>query len=219
MDQPIVNNTKEQKQKPVVNSIDKKSGGRTQRIVELESKVQQLEMAVKVSQMFLQQLSQQMQPLQNDLGELANRQRELQYRTLSMNELLKLDIDEINAISEKKQIADFNEASDKEDKEMSYTITDVVAEDSVVIVTTDTEDKTKSILRSKIIVSQIGIPKLKEDILGKKVNDKFETDINGTNHTVTVLSICKTPEKLEVKTNVQKCDNKCGDSDGCSSCK
>ena len=166
-----------------------------QRFELLEKKVQQLEMTTRVNQMMLQQIGNTVSPMQNDLGEFISRQRELQYRALAIQELLNLKVEDIEAKSLELQVKDFQESSDKEDATNNYTPTDVVAEDSVVIVTTTTPDaeKDQGILRSKLAMSDVNLPDLQASLLGSKVGDAFETDINGVKHRVEVLGIRKVP--------------------------
>lgn len=167
-----------------------------QRFELVEKNVKQLQMTTKVNQMMLQQIGNSVSPMQNDLGELAARQRELQYRVLACQELLSLKLDDIEAKSLELQAKDFQESSDKEDADKSYTVADVVAENSAVIITSKTpeEEEDKGIFRSKIVLSDIAIPELSESLLGKKVGDKVESDVNGVKHVIEVLGIRSVPE-------------------------
>ena len=167
-----------------------------QRFELVEKNVKQLQMTTKVNQMMLQQIGNSVSPMQNDLGELAARQRELQYRVLACQELLSLKLDDIEAKSLELQAKDFQESSDKEDADKSYIVADVVAENSAVIITSKTpeEEEDKGIFRSKIVLSDIAIPELSESLLGKKVGDKVESDVNGVKHVIEVLGIRSVPE-------------------------
>lgn len=170
----------------------------------LERQVKDMEMAVRVSQMLLQQISNSIQPLSRDVGELANRQREVQYKVLAVQNLLSLEADKINEKAGDLQLKDFEEASAKEDLEKGYLEASLVAEDSVVILTsTAAAAPEKSILRSKLLISEIGFPQLKADLVGKKVGDKVSADIGGVKHEITLLAIRATPAKLEVTTEAQ----------------
>jgi hypothetical protein len=170
-----------------------------QRQMVLEKKVEQMELATRISQMLLQQVGNSVSAMARDLGEMAHRQRDLQYMLMAMQELSGIDLTVVNKRAEELQVKDFNEVSDKEDQEKGYTVTDVVEEDSVVVVTTEAEDAKKSILRSKLVVSDLGLPKLKEDLLGKKPGDKFDADIGGMKHVVTLLAVRKKPAATETE--------------------
>jgi len=158
-----------------------------------EKKVKNLEMANRVSQMLIQQIGNTVSPMAKDVGELAGRQRELQYQLLAVRDLLGLKLEDVNARAEQLQIKDFTEASDKEDLEKNYTVADTVTDESVVILTSKTEDGNGGILRSKLVVKDIGFPDLRKDLLNTKVGESLVADINGTKHTITVLGVRTVP--------------------------
>jgi hypothetical protein len=180
-----------------VNGTPKPSKGKI--VQDLENRVQNLEMGLRVSQMLVRQLMENMQPMKNDLGELAIRQKELQYRALAFQELTSLDSDKIQDLSLQLQIKDFEESSDKEDKELEYTVADVVAEDSAVILTSSapSDDGDKGILRSKLLISEIQFPDLREALIGKKTGDKLDHNINGIDHNIEILGIRTVPPVKE----------------------
>src|SRR5688500_8721518 len=95
-----------------------------QRQALLEKKVEQLEMATRISQMLLQQMGNSTNTMGRDLSELATRQRDVQYRLLAVQELAQLNVDDINKRAEELQVKDFDEASEKEDAERNYTMAD-----------------------------------------------------------------------------------------------
>jgi len=169
-----------------------------ERFEQLEKKVSSLEAAVRMSQMLLQQLGGSIQPLSRDFGELANRQLELQYRTLAGHHLSGLDLDTLNQKSLELRIKDFEEASAKEDAEKGYLPVDETTATSIVILTSVAAEADKSILRSKLAIAEVGFPELKANLIGKKVGDKVDADISGVKHTIEILAIRSTPEKLEV---------------------
>ena len=167
-----------------------------QRALETESGVKQLQMATRVSQMLIQQMGQSVTSLSKDTGELTARQRELQYKVLAIQELLNLSADDITARAEVLQIKDFDEASAKEDVAQDCTDTDVVTENSLVILTSKV-DVGGGILRTRLNMVEIGFPQLKQDLLGKKIGDMVEADINGVKHSITLLGIKELPAKVE----------------------
>lgn len=167
-------------------------------IQEMDKRIQALEMGLRVSQMLVRQLMEGMQPMKTDLGEIAMRQRDLQYRVLAFQDLTSLDSEKVQELSVELQISDFTETSDKEDVELNYTVTDTVAEDSVVILTSNTpsESKNLGILRSKLLMSEIQFPDLRESLLGKKVDDVFNHTINNVDHVITLVGIRTAPEPV-----------------------
>lgn len=177
-----------------------------ERFEALEKRVQNIEMASRVGQMLIQQIGNAVSPMARDVGELAGRQRELQYRLLAVQELLNLNIDQINTRSEELQVKDFEETSAKEDTEKGYDTVDTVTEDSVVIFTSKTPEEAvdKGILRSKLLVKEIGFPSLREDLIGKKVGDTLLTDVNGTKHSITILGVRYAPVTQSTPTDGQQ---------------
>ena len=167
----------------------------------LENNVQQLQNATRLTQMLMQQTGRSLQNLQQDLSELASRQRDIQYRLKAFQELTGLSLDDLNAKTEALQIADFEEFSTKDDEENNLEVGTEIGEDSIVIFTTEAEEG-KGFLRSKQALSDIGFPQMKEDFLGKKVGDKFEADVDGIKHTVTVLGIREKKEEEVVEESV-----------------
>lgn len=170
---------------------------KSERFEATEQKVKNLEMSQRVAQMLIQQIGNSVSPMAKDVGELAVRQRELQYQMLAMRDLLNLNLEDINARAEILQVKDFNEASDKEDTEKGYTVAQTVTEDSIVILSSKTSAGTGGILRSKLIVKDIGFPQLRSDLLGKTVGGELTADINGVVHTITVLGIRDVPPPTE----------------------
>jgi seryl-tRNA synthetase len=171
---------------------------RRNKTADMEKRLANLEASIRICQLMIQQLGKTLNSASTDLGDLAEKQRSVQYRLLAVQEILheKLPGSNVLETAEELQIKDFNEFSDKENVEKGYVPADVVAEDSVVVITSDGEDG-KGFTRSKFEYDKIQIPGLKESILGKKTGDKFDAKISEVNHTVTVLQIFKKPEVKE----------------------
>jgi len=164
-------------------------------VQDLDKRVQSLEMSLQVSQMLVRQLMENMQPMKTDLNELALRQRDLQYRALAFQELTSLDSAKVQELSVNLQIKDFDETSDKEDAELKYTSVDVVSEDSAVIFTSTTpkEESDKGILRSKMLLSDIQFPDLRDALLGAKPGEFIDHVINGVSHKIEIIGVRKAP--------------------------
>jgi hypothetical protein len=163
-----------------------------QKQADLERRLSNIETATRFFQVLMQQLTNSVPAMGGDLKELGMQQRDIQYRLLALQEILSVDVDIINKKAEILQVKDFQEASDKEDVEKQYAIADVVSESSVVIFTSTVEGKKTGVLRSKLLVSEIAFPDMKEKLIGKKVGQLFSTEINGDVHHITVLGI-RTP--------------------------
>lgn len=163
-------------------------------ITEMEEQIKQLTFATRIFQQLMQQSGSNLNNLSQDLGELSGRQRDLQYRFLAYQNLSNLTSDQINAESEKLQIADFEEFSAKDDIENGYAVVETVEEDSIVIFTTEA-DNGKGYLRSKQSLSDLAFPQMKEDLVGKKAGDVVDVDVNGVQHKLTILGVRKAPEQ------------------------
>lgn len=165
------------------------------RLKSLDQRLSNNEMGVRVMQMVTKQIGETLQPMQNDLGELASRQRDLQYILLALQDLTGINKDVLDSKAIELQVRDFEEASDKEDLAKGYTKADLVEEDSAVIISSKTpeEEEDKGIMRSKLLLSEIRLPLLKEALLGKKVGESTEAEVNGVKHLIEILGVRKVP--------------------------
>ena len=166
-----------------------------QKFEAMEKTVKNLQMSVQINQMLLRKVGDTISPMQGDLGEFINRQRELQYRVLAVQALGNFSVEDIDAKSLELQIKDFEETSDKEDIEKGYLVADVVAEDSVITMTSTTPDleEDAGIFRSKMTYSEFQLPQFQEALLGTKVGDLVDVDVNGVKHKIEVLKISTVP--------------------------
>ena len=160
----------------------------------LEKKVEHLEVVTKVSQSLLQRFGQSFSAMEQDITQVANSQREIQYKLLAMSKLLDMDDSKMTEKVEELQITDFEEASAKEDSEKELTIAKVVDVNSIIVFTSKAADDGKDILRSKVDLEALNHPDFVETALGKVVGDSFPTDINGVQHEITLLEIKAKPE-------------------------
>ena len=162
---------------------------------ELDVAVQNAEMATRISQMMLKQVLEQFQGLRRDVDNSMGILNDFQYRTLAMLEMSGFDKAELEKLAEKYKLADYTRASDQEDAIKGYINDDagLIAEDSIVIITSSTNgDEDKGIFRSKFNMKECQTETLRNKLLGSKVGDVIEEEINGENHTITVLGLRKT---------------------------
>ena len=172
----------------------KQSKGKSskEKIRELEQLVQSTNMSLQMSQQMIKFLSDRITAMEKDIKSTMSVSNELDYRTLSLVEFLKVDKTKLDKIADGKKEKVFNDASDKEDKEKGYVMGDVVEEDSIVIVTSTTEgEEDQGIFRSKVPLAEVFQEDLKEQLLGSKIGDTFENKLGEVNHTFTVLGIRK----------------------------
>lgn len=162
---------------------------RKERLRELEVEVKNLAMAGRISQMMTQQLMQNMKALHEDLGRSFGIITELQYKILAMQKASGLDVEKLNAIANEQRLTDFCEASDKEDAAKGFTSTAVVAENSTVILTSTTEQKDAGIFRSRLKLSECGVPDLIKAFMGREVGAKAIVSLNGVDHEIELLAI------------------------------
>jgi len=171
------------------------------RIRELEVAAQNTQMALQMSQMMIKHLTDQFTVVQNDLGSTMGMVNDFQYRTLAMLDLGKFNNDEIEAKAEEFKLKDFNSASDKEDIDKNYTIDDggVIGEDSIVLITSNTPSlpEDQGIFRSKFPMSECLTPELRESLLGAKVGDIIDGDVQGVTHKIKILGLRKAPAVIE----------------------
>lgn len=172
------------------------------RLKELEVANQNSQMALQMSQMMVKHLTNQLSALQADVGGVMGMSNDFQYRTLAMLELGGFDKDVINAKAEEFKLVDFEKASDKEDVSKGYEVDSagVISEESIVIISSSTPDtdEDQGIFRSKFSMNECNTPDLREKLLGSKVGDSIETEIQGINHKIDVLGLRFKKEVEEV---------------------
>lgn len=163
--------------------------GRKERIREMDAELKNLSMASRISQMMTQQLMQNLKGMHDDISRSLNVLNELQYKILAIQEASGLDVAKLNEIANRYRLADFNQASDKEDAEQGFTVSDVVNEASTVILTSTTEEKDRGIFRSRLKLSECGVPDLIKAFMGREVGAKALLQLNGVDHEVELLAI------------------------------
>lgn len=171
---------------------------RKERLRGLETELQNMQMAGRISQMMLQQAMKNMQAMQQDLGSAMGLINELQYKILGVQRLTGLDNGQLAVIADELRLKDFNEASDKEDAKEGFTKGIAVDNDSTVIITSTTKEVDKGIFRSKIKLAECGVPDLIKALEGKEVGTKALVQLNGVEHEVELLSVLQPPKSEPV---------------------
>lgn len=170
---------------------------RKERLRELEAELQNMQMALRVSQLMTQQLLQSNKAMTEDLGRALGLINELQYKFLAIQKVANLDVVALNDAANDQRLKDFNEASDAEDKEKDYQVTSTICDNSVVILTSTVEgDKDKGLFRSKIGIEEAGAT-IKQALMGKMVGDKVEVELNGEKHLIEILGVRQPQEQAE----------------------
>ena len=172
-----------------------KTKNTNEKIKQLETSLANAEMGTRVSQMMLKQVLEQFQGLRRDMDNTMGIINDIQYRTIAMLDVGGIDKDALEVKAEELKLVDYNNASDQEDINKGYTIDNdgVIDEKSVVIITSITDgNNDKGIFRSKFNMSECSTESLRAKFLGAKVGDVFTENINGENHTITILGLRKT---------------------------
>lgn len=168
---------------------------------ELRTELANMQMAGRISQMMTQQLMQSVQTMSQDLGAALNHLYELQYKYEAVTKHLKLDEKTLTDIANAQRLIDFDEASAKQDARDGLLNADVVSAESTVTITsvaTDEKGKDRGIFRSRLKLSESGVPELNSALDGKKVGEKVPVKLNGVDHEVELLAI-RNPSQAEAQ--------------------
>lgn len=170
----------------------------------LETEMQNMQMSVRMSQMMIQQLLENIKAMSSDLGNAFNQLYELQYKYTAVQKHLNLDTSVLTEIANAQRLKDFEESALKADERDGLTAIDTVDADSVIVITStaqDNEGNDKGIFRSRLKLSECGVPNLIAKITGKTVGEKVQISLNGIEHTVELLS---TKKVLVATTSVEE---------------
>jgi hypothetical protein len=173
-------------------------------VKQVQTELANLQMAGRVSQMMTQQLMQNVKKMSDDLGMALNQLYELQYKYGALQKHLKLDTDELNKIANEQRLVDFNEAAAKQDASEKLIEVEAIGADSTIVLTsTATDDKGNDcgIFRSRVKLTDSGVPELIQGLQGKKVGDKVTVKLNDLDHTIEVLAIRDPEVKEEANTS------------------
>lgn len=168
---------------------------------QLRAELDNVQMANRVSQMLIQQLMQSVKGVTEDLSAALNQLYDLQYKQNGIQKLLKVDTKALNDVIAKQRLADFEDAASKQDAKDGLVVAEVATKDSTVVITStaqDEEGNDRGIFRSRIKLSESGVPQLIDALTGKTVGDKAVVKLNGFDHEVELLSIRETVVKEEV---------------------
>jgi hypothetical protein len=174
-------------------------GSRKERLRELETEVKNLAMASRISQMMTQQLMQNLKPMHEDLARMTGLIQELQYKVLAAQKVSGLDIEALNAAANTMRLSDFEEASRNEDLSGGFVEGTVVDERSTVVLTSTTDEKDRGIFRSRLKLSECGVPDLIKAFMGREVGAKAVVQLNGLEHVVELLAIRQPAAPAEAK--------------------
>jgi hypothetical protein len=162
---------------------------------QLSTEVENTSMAVRITQMMVQQLLENNKSMQADLNQAIGQLTELQYKVLAIQDVLNIDLKLLADRVNTRRLNDFDEAATRQDSKENLLIADVVAADSTVVITSTAKDESNSdagIFRSRLKLAECGVPTLIEGLQGKTVGTKVSVQLNGIDHEVELLAI-RTP--------------------------
>ena len=161
-------------------------------------------MAARVSQMMIQQIMQNLKTMSEDLNMSISQLHELQYKYLALKDYLKVDSSSLEEIANTLRLEDFNSAATKADQEEKLQESSIVSQESTITITSTAKDEKgedRGIFRSRIKLSESGVPDLITNLTGKKVGDTVQVSLNGLEHTVKLLSIRDSNPSLQEVSN------------------
>lgn len=175
-------------------------GNRKEKLHAHDVSIKNMEMGVRINQMMTQQLMQNIKGMHEDIGRALNLISEIQYKILAIQKVSGLDVAAMNLVANEQRLQDFCEASDKEDAEKGFTVGTAVDEQSTIILTSTTDaGPDAGIFRSRIKLSECGVPDLINAFMGREVGAKALVNLNGLEHEIELLAI-RQPSAQEAAT-------------------
>jgi hypothetical protein len=163
----------------------------------MDTEMKNLQQSVRISQMMLKQMMDNMQGMANDISNAMNQLYEMQYKYIAIKEHLNLDPSALDSIANRHRLVDFEVASAKQDTQDNLEVGATVETDSTIVITSAAVDATgadKGIFRSRLKLSECGVPSLIADLAGKQVGDRVQVKLNDVDHLVELLAI-RNPKK------------------------
>jgi len=162
------------------------------RVEKLEKEVANVTMATRITQMLLKQIMEQLETIKSDMRQNTSMINDYQYRFLGLQSATKANVAEVSRIADELKLVDWNQASERQDREGSYQDTDTITSDQdTVVLTSTTPDVTPDagIFRSRTVLAETGNKDLVAALMGKKVGEKTEFVLNGTKHIIELLNV------------------------------
>lgn len=157
-----------------------------------QTELANLQMAGRISQMMTQQLMQNVKSMSEDLNTALNQLMDVQYKLSAVIKAANIDTVQLESIANQQRLLDFNAAAANSNIKENLVEADKIGEDSTVTITSVAQDEKgvdSGIFRSRIKLSESGVPDLIASLQGKVVGDRVSTKLNGLEHLVEVLSI------------------------------
>jgi len=164
-----------------------------------DAELKNLQMAGRISQMMTQQLMENVKTMSGDLGSALNQLSILQYNLTAVQKHLNIDAKTVNDIANQQRLIDFDAGAAKQDTIDNLTNATEVGTDSTITITSTAQDEAGNdcgIFRSRLKLSECGVPDLITALAGKKAGDKVQVKLNGLTHEIELLS-AKNPVLVE----------------------
>lgn len=165
-------------------------GSKNDVIRNLQVEAQNNTLAIRMSQMMLKRVLDDSQNMGRDIGGALTQIAELQYQFGALVKTLGLDPALIAATANEQRLVDFNEGAAKADEQENLIVADVVGDDSTIVLTSTTDDGPDTgIFRSRIKLSDAGVPALSKGLAGQPVGTTLDVELGGKVHHVELLAI------------------------------
>jgi hypothetical protein len=168
---------------------------------ELTTEMLNVQQSVRISQMLLKQMMENMQAMAKDLNRTMGQFNELQYKFLAIKENLNLDSSALDTLANVHRLRDFESAAAAADSRDKLDSSSVVEADSTIVITSaasDTSGQDKGIFRSRLKLSECGVPALIAGLTGKSIGEKVVVKLNDVDHEVELLAI-RNPRKEQTQ--------------------
>ena len=175
-----------------VRKAHKSIGELDQEVESLKKHLENLNMAMRINQAMMKQIMENTVSLGSETKNLTGMLNDFQYRFLATQKFLSVNTDMVAEIADTMKLVDWNEASKKDDAENGFQESDTVTDASCVVIIsskTPDEEQDKGIFRSKVLLGETGSKDLIDTLVGKKVGDVVEVQLNGMKHVVTLLGV------------------------------
>lgn len=162
-----------------------------QDVEELKKQVENLAMALRVSQALLQQVLPGIQNMGNDIKSTQSMLNDFQYRFLAVQKMLNIDIPKMAAVASELKLSDWEKASDEDDVQQGFVFANKVeSPHDIIIITSEVEGKPDTgIFRSKMVLAETGNQALIEALTGAEVGAKVSVELAGETHNITLLGV------------------------------
>lgn len=162
----------------------------------LKKQVENLTMALRISQALMQQVLPSVQNMGNDIKNVSSMFNDFQYRFLAMQKLMDVDVIKMAQIADELKLADWEKASDADDVERELVVADSVeSPQDIVIFTSDVYDKPEAgIFRSKMVLAETGNQEMIDRLQGMVVGTKLSVELAGNTHHITLLGVRRAKE-------------------------